>query len=445
MATNISTFTRSATAKVLVIAVLTVMLFVPLMMIWALISERASRRDEVVREVSDVWGGRQTVGGFALSVPFETTTEDKGTVTRTPGRAIVLPTSLSIDAELTTEVRQRSIFAVNLYRTTFVATGTFVRPDFSRLGIVPSVVHWDRAVINVGVSDLRGVVSVTPLTWSDVAINLEPSGGEGPFGGGLRGLAALPANGADVPFRLEMVVAGSGGLMFLPSGAATQVSLRSPWPSPGFTGGLLPASHEIRPDGFNARWQSNYLSRPFPQAWIEGTIATRALDEQMTAAAFGLDLVTTVDHYQQTERAVKYGFLFIVLTFALFLVWELIERLRVHPIQYLLVGLALVVFYLLLLSLSEHVRFAPAYAVASCATVLLVAGYAGRILGTVRSGVAIAGWMGALYGLLFVLLRLEDLALLVGSVAIFLALAAAMYFTRGVDWYGTRDTDGGNG
>lgn len=429
--------TQSITLKLVVIIILTGMLIVPIGMVWALVAERAARRDDVVREVGAVWGSRQTVGGIALSVPFETVADVNGVAVRTTRHVVVLPQTLNVDATMAPEVRRRSIFAVNLYRTTLRITGTFVAPDFAKLGVMPDVVQRQQSVIDVGVSDLRGAVSVTPVSWAGASIALEPSAGDGPFGGGLRAVAPMPSSG-DVAFSLEMVIAGSERLMFLPSGADTHVTLQSSWNSPGFTGGLLPLTHEIRPDGFRAEWRSNYLSRPFPQTWLSGTVERGALETKTESAAFGVNLVTTVDHYQQTERAVKYGVLFIVLTFAVFFVWEVVESLRVHPVQYLLVGLALVVFYLLLLSLSEQIRFAGAYAVASAATVLLVSAYAARILGAGRRGIAVGGWVSVLYAVLFVLLSLEDLALLVGSVVVFFALAAVMYLTRGVDWYGVR-------
>jgi inner membrane protein len=428
---------QSMTVKLVVIAGLSAMLFVPLMMIWALTGERAGRRDDVTREVSAVWGARQTVGGLAMAIPYETVSDpglgQAGPI-RTSGRVVILPATLELDVQLAPEVRRRSIFSVNLYRATIVVSGTFTAPDFARLGARPTQVFWDQAALSVGLSDLRGVVAVASASWGGQAIALEPAGDASPFVSALRAVAPMSSS-TPVPFRIEMTVAGSGGLLFLPSGANTVVSLRSQWPDPGFTGALLPTSHEIAADGFRAEWTSNFLSRPFPQAWLEGSTTAASVGDKFMASAFGADLVTTVDHYQQTERAVKYGFLFVVLTFALFLVWEVIEGLRLHPVQYLLVGLALVVFYLLLLSLAEQVRFAVAYGVASVATVGLVSGYARRILGGRRPAGVIAASLGTLYALLFVLLSLEDLALLVGSVAGFLVLAGVMYLTRGVDWY----------
>lgn len=433
--TPLVTFSQSATIKVFVIGLLSVVLCVPLVMIWALVEERAGRRSEVEAELESVWGRRQTVGGLAVAIPYETTTRGGDVITRTPGQAVVLPRTLAIDARLTTEVRRRSIFSVVLYRTTVVLTGSFARPDFSRLGVAPVEIGWDRAAIHIGVSDLRGVVAVTPLAWGDQQLDLEPAGADGVMGSGLRAVAALATTGDAVPFRLEMTIAGSEGLMFLPAGERTDVTLHAAWPHAKFAGAFLPTSSSSDAGAFEASWQSNALARPYPQAWVEGAVSRDVMRDRMLGSAFGAELITPVDHYQQTARALKYGFLFIIMTFGVFAAWETIGRLRLHPIQYLLVGLALVVFFLLLLSLSEHVRFAVGYATASAATITLVAGYAQVILGGHRSGVAIGAWLLALYGLLFVLLQLEDLALLVGSVAVFAVLVAIMYFTRRIDWY----------
>lgn len=432
---GIPAVTQSNTFKVFVIAILTCMLVVPLGMVWALVAERANRRDQVVREVGGLWGGRQTVGAIALTIPFDVVTEVNGVRTRSSRRVVVLPQALTIDADLAPEIRHRGLFAINLYRTTLRVRGSFVMPDMTRLTVTPDRVLWEQAVLDVGISDLRGTVSATPVSWAGTTVALEPAAGDGPFGAGLQGRAPV-ASGAPLPFQFELVVAGSEALMFLPSGADTSVTLRSTWASPGFTGGLLPLTHEIGPDGFTAEWRSNYLSRPFPQTWLDGAMDGNSRDAKIREAAFGASLVTTVDHYQQTERALKYGVLFIALTFAVFFVWEVVQRLRLHPVQYALVGLALVVFYLLLLSLTERVSFALGYGIASAATVLLVGAYASRVLGTGGRGIAFSAWISVLYGVLFVLLRLEDLALLLGSLVVFLALAAVMYLTRNVDWYG---------
>jgi inner membrane protein len=442
MSLPIPSFFQSLGLKLFIIVILSVVLMVPLVIVWGLVVERAQRRDTVADEIGAVWGREQSAGAIALTVPFETLSTAANATTRVPRRAIVLPETLTIEAQLAPEVRYRSIFAVNLYRATLRVSGTFRMPDIARLGATPDVVFWPQAVLDVGIRDLRGVVSASAVSWGATSVGLEPSAEDGPFGPGLRALAPAPPIGT-IPFSFEIVLAGTEALMFLPSGANTNVTLASTWPSPGFSGGLLPLTRDVRTDGFTAEWRSNYLSRPFPQAWLDGTMERSALSTKTTDASFGVTLVTTVDHYQQVERAAKYGGLFIVLTFGVFFVWEVVERLRVHPVQYLLVGLALIVFYLLLLSLSEQITFGLAYTIAAAATVLLVGSYAATMLGAGRRGLAVGVWVSVLYGVLFVLLRLEDLALLVGAVVVFLSLAAVMYATRRVDWYGAREAGSG--
>jgi inner membrane protein len=222
----------------------------------------------------------------------------------------------------------------------------------------------------------------------------------------------------------------------VPTGKATEVSVTSSWPHPGFSGAFLPETRQTTAAGFTASWRVAYFARAYPQAWLNGAIDQDEHRRRVGASQFGLDLVQTVDQYQQAERATKYGLLFILLTFASFFLWELLQTLRLHPVQYLLVGCALIVFYLLLLSISEHVAFATAYLVAAGATVGLVGAYSAAILRAgLKGALVVGGWLASLYGLLFVLLQLEDVALLVGAIAVFAALALVMFLTRRVEWY----------
>lgn len=436
----VSSFTRSVTVRLIVVAVLSVALFVPLMMVWALVGERSGRRDEVAREVSAVWGGRQHVGSLALVIPIDRTPGvATSTATGAPPaerRLVVLPETLDLDIQVEPEIRRRSIFEVVLYRARVVATGEFRLPTPEAMALAPDeTLQPGRATLHIGIADLRGVVAVDTLTWNSAALAPEPATADVALGPGLSTRVDV-APDAPMPFRIEMTVAGADALMLMPSGKQTNVSMASTWPSPGFTGVRLPERYETGPDGFTAEWQSTFLSRPFPQMWTgtaaESPIAPGRLDE----STFGVNLVTPVDHYRQTERAVKYGFLFIVFTLGLVLAREVTAGHRVHPVQYLFVGLALVIFYLLLLSIGEQVSFALAYTIAAAATIALVGSYAARIFGSRRDGFVLTGALTALYGTLFVLLSLEDLALLVGAIMVFVVLALAMYLTRRVDWYG---------
>jgi len=432
----------SAVLKVVAIGVLGTCLMIPLTLVWILVAERSNRRDQVVTETVSSIGKAQTAGGVVLDLPYDALERQaNGAVITVTRHAFVHPEQLSIEATATPEIRHRSLYSVIVYRTTVRLKGTFTPPDLARLNADPVAVHWDRAATTVEISDLRGTLAVSPLTFGDRRVTLEPMTDTGAvFPTGVRGLTPLPADAAaPIPFAVDLTLAGSDALRFVPTGKATDVHLTAAWPDPGFSGAFLPTARTTTAQGFDARWQVSYLARAFPHAWLDTGQDRGALLHQRTASTFGTTFVQSVDHYQQTERAVKYGLLFVLLTFTVFLLWELLGNLRLHPVQYLLIGAALVVFYLLLLSLAEHMRFALAYGVAATATIALVAAYSASVLSAgLRGALGIATWLSALYGVLFVLLQLEDVALLVGSVFVFLMLALVMYLTRRIDWSGDR-------
>jgi inner membrane protein len=357
------------------------------------------------------------------------------TVTR---HAYAHPEQLTIEATATPEIRHRSIYPVIVYRTTVRMKGTIAPPDLGKLNAAPVAVHWDRAATTVEISDLRGTLAVSPLLVGDRPVTLEPTAETAVFDSGVRGSTPLaPDATAPIAFSIDLTLAGSEALRFLPTGKATTVRLGSGWPDPGFSGAFLPTSRSTTAQGFDAQWQVSYLARAFPHAWLAGTVDHTTLRHQRRQSTFGVTFVQAVDHYQQTERAVKYGLLFVLLTFTVFLLWELLRNLRLHAVQYLLIGAALVVFYLLLLSLAEHMAFALAYGIAAGATIALVATYAASVLAAgLRGALGIGAWLTALYGVLYVLLQLEDVALLVGSVFVFAMLAAVMFLTRRIDWSG---------
>jgi inner membrane protein len=431
----------SAVLKVAAIGVLGTCLIVPLALVWILVVERANRRDQVVTETVSSIGRAQTVGGVVLDLPYEALERQANGATVTVTRhAYVHPEQLTIEAQATPEVRHRSLYSVIVYRTSARLKGTIRPPDLAALNAAPAAVHWDRAATTVEIADLRGTLAVSPLLFGDRQVTLEPTTDTAVFASGVRGLTPLaPDATGPIPFAVDLTLAGSDALRFLPTGKATTVRLGAGWPDPGFSGAFLPTTRSVTPQGFEARWQVSYLARAFPQAWLEGTVDRTTMLYQRSQATFGVSFVQAVDQYQQTERAVKYGLLFVLLTFTVFLLWELLRNLRLHPVQYLLIGAALVVFYLLLLSLAEHMRFALAYAIAATATIALVAAYAASVLAAgIRGAVGIGAWLAALYGVLYVLLQLEDVALLVGSVFVFAMLALVMFLTRRIDWSGTR-------
>src|SRR5262245_47805832 len=425
---------RSVLLRMLFIAFLVLVLQIPIFTIDSTVSEREATRQGAIDEVTRTWGGAQQVAGPVLTVPYLVrTTDDKGKVTVRTLQAHFLPRELDTTATIATEIRYRGIFQVPLYSLTLNGRGTFSPPDFSAWQVAATDILWDRAVLALGVSDPKAIRAGSAIRWGNANSEFRPGRGPGAFlEAGIH--APLSDLGAvkdrPLPFAFDLSLGGSHRLLFAPLGMETRVGMTSAWPDPSFIGAYLPASREIGPKGFNARWQIPHLGRNFPQQWSESEVDAKAIG----TAAFGVSLLSPVDAYHTIHRAVKYQLLFLFLTFVAFYLFELFSSLRSHPVQYLLVGSALCLFYLLLLSLSEHVGFARAYTIASAAVVALIAGYVRAAFGNARA-VPIAAMLIVLYTFLFVLLHVQDYALLVGSLGLFLILALLMYATRKVDWY----------
>lgn len=430
--------------KMFVIGLLMLALLIPLAMVSGLISERQMRHEQTANEVANSWGLEQTLAGPVLRVPYVVrTTDEKGKeVTWMQLDAIFLPEDLGVEGRIVPERRSRGIFEVAVYRAHLSWKGSFRRPVFTDWGIAEKDVLWNEAELLFGVPDMRGLRRGVQMTWAGQTLDLAPGGAaEGMWTRGLRtpvpGLAGAAA-GQTWPFAFDLVLDGSRSLKFLPLGRQTTVKLIAPWPDPSFVGAYLPESRRVEAAGFEATWSVPYFGRSYPQQWRSTEAGTVAPQEALDASAFGVDLFLPVDAYQKTERSLKYGALFLLLTFLTFFLYEVFNPFSLHPLQYLLVGAALCLFYLLLLSISEHAPFALAYAVASAATVVLIGGYSAAILRGRLRALGTAAALAALYGYLYVLLQAEDYALLLGSVGLFAILALVMYVTRRIDWYAPR-------
>ncbi len=436
--------------KLSMLALLVLLLLIPVARVTGLVRERMSRQQEVAWEIAATWGGAQALLGPIVAVPY-TVTEERVTVeesgrrtaestvqrteTFTRDRVLyALPSEVEWQARIEPEIRSRGLFEVVVYEARLAVAGAFARPAL--VDSAHTRVHWERAVLFLGVPDVRGLQRRARLAWGGREFDFLPG-----TGGGVELLptgvhAPLPAEwgaaapGERVPFSFELALRGSGDLSFLPAGEETRVEMSSPWPSPGFGGAFLPGEREIGPDGFTASWSVPYFGRSYGQSWSDA-----AVDHgQLAGSAFGVSLVLPADAYQQTERAVKYAVLFILLTFGTFFLLELLSPERLHAMHYLLVGFALCVFYVLLLAVGEHLGFTAAYALAAAATAGLIAGYSRSILAGRGRAAVVLGALAALYGFLYVLLRLEDYALLLGAVGLFVALAVLMVLTRHLDW-----------
>lgn len=434
---------RSAAAKIIVLGLLALGLLVPVGFILALVQEREERLHAVEQEIATTWGAEQTLTGPVLSIPYRRLVEDTSeSGTAQPrdrwvrGEAIYLPEELEIAAIVQPETRQRGIFSTVVYLADITISGSFRPPDPDALGLGDAELRWQEAKLLVTISDVHGLARPIELDGSKRAANFEPTR-RGPLPGTalaapVDDLGTLDSTAAR-PFTLKMTVRGSRALLFTPNAKNTRIEVRSSWPDPGFSGAFLPVERTVSETGFSASWHVSSVARGFPQQWLDRDHRS-SLGQAVEESGFGVRLTQPADAYQQTERAAKYAILFITLSFATFLLCELTSSRRLHPIQYLLVGAALVVFYLLLLSLTEHFTFSFSYLAAATATVLLVAGYARTILASRRLALVLLAWMSVLYGYLYVLLRLEDYALLAGSLGLFVLLAAFMWFTRRLDW-----------
>jgi inner membrane protein len=430
----------SVTIKSLVITALTVLMLWPLELVQSLVSERQARQHQAYDVIAAGFGGSQILGAPILSVDTQdrSVVEDalsrKRTVTWAPGASIhVLPDDVRITTDVAVEVRSKGIYSVPVYVSKVVITGAF-KPD-AIAGLFASNDDTRLLAATAAVQmPVSGVKFLRTLTRFEVAGRaLRATSGQ------VAGFAALSApidlytidRTVPLPFRLEFDVAGSDSLHFLPLGSNTTVTARVAWPHPDFDGAFLPISHTRSTESFSANWQILELNRAVPQTWRGTEVSNTALLD----TAFGVRLFQPSDIYTQNYRAVRYGILFIAITFVCFFTWEHLARgLRLHPMQYLLVGLALATFYLLLLALSEHVGFGLSYALAAAALVALITTYIGGATTNRRTAMGIGAGLTASYGVLYVILLSEDDALLFGSLLLFAILAALMLATRRLDW-----------
>jgi inner membrane protein len=430
----------SVMARLVVMGIILVGLLLPLSLVEGIVSERTVRRDSVATDISSTWGGSQVLAGPMLTVPYECTiVENDGKTRQVVGRATFLPDTLSIQGSLATDIRKRGLFTIVVYGAQLSLSGRFSPPDLSPVvrGSVRPL--FNEASVNIGVADPRGVRRAT-LNWNGSDRQLEP--GLADIGLATVGLHARvnlnePVTSGAIPFSMTIQLNGSRDFRLVPAGNTTSATLSSPWPHPGFIG-TSPQERTVTDSGFKAIWDVSYFGRGFPRAWSDAGVDREKMRNQAGASSFGVTLVQPVDIYQQAERSVKYAALFIVLTFMVFFLFEVVRARLLHPVQYVFVGFALCVFYLLLISLSEHFGFDWAYSAAAVAITALITSYSVFVLDGFKEGVVVGGCTGALYGFLYLLLRLEDAALLAGSLGLFAALAMVMLLTRRVNWYELR-------
>lgn len=433
--------------KFFLIGFLIVLLLIPLFMVMGLISEREGRSRQVKNEVSRTWGAQQNLSGPYLVVPYAVMVEShkgKERIERKDQRyGVFLPEDLKFDVNSKSKVLKRSIFDVNVFTANLSLTGNFAAPDIRTIDPNAIEVRWNDATVAVALSDVSGLKESASLKLDgQTALKFEPSiGVPNSRQRGIHArlkqiseLSGLDTNFGNAPnaftFKIDLVFTGSEALYIAPAGRLTKADMTSDWPHPSFSGGFLPATRQISKDGFNATWQVPHLARSVPQAYQ----AQRNQIDQFGRYKFGVRFYAPVDFYDLVSRAAKYGILFLSFAFMAVFVMEMLSGRHVHAVQYIFVGLAMIFFYVLLLSFSEHIGFAKAYAAASVATGGMLAVYFRKAFKSTRFGVAAAALFILIYGLLYMILRLEDYALLTGALLGFTALTTVMFMTLRVNW-----------
>ena len=426
--------------KCALLALIGALLLIPLSMIESTINERTARRAEAIQAIAANSAGEQSIAGPVLTIPVVEEYDDeqvedvngerhKKTIRRKRTHTLtVLPHQLNLDGDLNVEKRAYGLHETAVFEMQGAITGSFDLPNASALPTLGqnAQLTWGSPTISVGISDARGINGEPKIQFGDTALSLRRGTKAPGLDTGFHAVASTITGGKSetLPFRIDLRLAGTGSIGFIPLGENSGAELRGNWPHPSFGGSFLPRNREINATGFTARWATTSLATNVDSAKLNSE-----------AAGFQVRLIDPVDVYRQALRAVKYGVLFIVLSFSAFFMFEHLRSLPIHPIQYLLVGLAQAVFFLLLTSLSEHIAFALAYLAAASASITLIGVYLASILRGWTRGLGFSGALAILYAALFGILRSEQNALLLGSLLLFIALAGLMLGTRHIDWY----------
>jgi len=440
-------------------------LTIPLFSVWLLVYDRQSQSEEATRSITEGWGGPQAMAGPVLVIPYratatETVVENSQSITRSRDvmRELTLaPEAIELSTDVRPEVRKRSIYEAVVYDAHMSGRARFAfPPDLARTGVQPAQMDMGRAELRFGLSDPRGLGANPRVVADGRPLRLQPGGGSS----GGRGFFAwidastLSARPMNVEFAFDF--RGNAALSLAPQAGDTHWTVRSSWAHPSFGGDFLPAERRVSPKGFDSTYRignlalgrslvstgdvgsSNVIDRVPPPSRTP-YVTTPATAEGTQAQTAQISLIQPVDPYSQVNRATKYGFLFIGFTFLALLMFDVIGGVRVSAVEYLLMGAALVLFFVLLLAFAEVIGFTFAYVVASAAIAGLNTAYSAAVLGSWRRAAFIGGLLIALYAVLYILLSLEAFSLLIGSLLLFAALAGVMYATRRIDWGGRRE------
>jgi len=435
--------------KLIGVGVLILLLLIPLGMINGVLSDRLNRRNEAVADITSSWGREQCVIGPVLIIPYQYRFKTVKEVTGKDGKvekqeveetanawAYFLPEFLNVTGDAQTQMLHRGIYDAAVFRAQVKLSGRFAVPDFGAFKIDAKDVQWKDAMVTIAVNDLRGTREGLVLDWGGIKRPLLP-GSQVP--GYTTGATAMLADekpiSAQVEFSIPIDFNGSEGIYFAPFGVQNEATLKSNWPDPAFRGAFLPTERSVRDSGFDAKWKVSYYGRSYPQSWTSQMGNDRFTTQAVSQSVFGAQFLSVLDSYRYVERSIKYGVLFLVLVFTTFFLFEVTARQKIHPFQYLMVGAALCLFYLLLLSISEFIGFGLAYLSATAASTILITWYCRYFLGGGIRTLMIGAGLAGVYTFLYITLRQQDYALLMGAIALFILLGVVMYVTRKVDWY----------
>lgn len=410
----------SLTLKIILLAVMGLLLLIPLEMIKSVIRERQANSEKVRQEIAMQWAGKQNVAGPVLNVPVRIIPKDDKDQ---PYKVIyhIMPEDLNISGNVTTEKRHRSIYEAVVYNSVMKLSGEFQVPEISTEE--KSEILWKESYLTLGISDNRGIKGNVVLNSGDWVADAVPGLKDTEvFGTGISFPLAVNENPGHLKFDLALNLSGSEDLCFAPVGKTTRVTLSSPWTAPGFHGNFLPEQRSIDDSGFSASWLITNLNRNFPQSWSGSEF-------KPSGDSFGVEFVLQADHYQKSQRSAKYGILFIALTFLALVFAEVTTGENIHIMSYLLVSLALVLFFSMLTALSEHIGFNPAYLIASLSTILMVVLFLWRLIKNHKPVVLTGLLLLFLYSFIFILLTLNDYAFLAGNIGLFILLALTMAFS----------------
>lgn len=442
----------SPLARCIVIAVLAIVLQLPVGSVKDIVYERMSLYNTATGNIAASWGMEQAISGPSLIIPYVTWKDHKEVVVETvDGRnvqqersrreyytcyKVVLPENVHFNAKMDTEIRYRGIYRKTLYEAPVDIKGSFILPKTEQFGANLHEILWEKAWLGIGITNVRAISEEKPLQWDGTSLSGNKPGTDADYLLGAGFHAALPLTeklaGTAHDFSLYLKIRGSGAIAFTPVGEQSTITIEGSWPHPSFQGNLLPAERSITENGFSATWNISNLTRTYPQLGDlhSNDYNIKAGQSAITQFTVGVGLHENVSLYRMVIRAVQYAILFLAVSFVAMFSFEILSRQQMHILQYGMVGLSMALFYLVLLSLAEHMDFDKAFTAAAALTVLMNSLYVASAMGRKIYGLMMAGILSALYGLLFFLLRMEDFALLMGTGLVVVLMGVLMFVTR---------------